>query len=198
MAREGDLNWSRGVDYASEEMLEWVKSQKKQGGDNVKFVRVHRGQSRWINWQKDRTNAETFLNSPEIFIRDDVRKIELLEEVLHHVQVMVPDFMEQFPYPWFELHVKDFMIRHRDLFNLSSYDVEMLQQMMRSYTDSDDINDVKVKIPPSAKARIPMRNRKSVDAFLDKSMGYLMNMMIDDLKEGAMWKIPYGMQLEVN
>ena len=187
----GDLHWPRGTEPASPEMLEWIASLRKTNGDSLKLMMVTRKQfDDWMYWQAGKTNAGMASGNPEIYYRPDPRKIELLEEVLHHVQEMIPGFANQFPYPVNEFHVKDFMIRHRDKFNLTPEDVEELQKMMIDQMNSGkDQMGNELQLPPSAR-RLSLRQpiMGGTDRFLDMSFDDLFDLMLNDIESGVMWK----------
>jgi hypothetical protein len=91
------------------------------------------------------------------FFREDVRRIEALEEFLHDVQ-MRRGLMDGKTgiYPNYEIHVKDFMIRHRSLLGISDSDAEIVQQMLLEQLKSGvDVSGVPLVAPASA--RTPIR-----------------------------------------
>ena len=109
-AEEGDLSWPRGSELASDEFVAWAQQQRSAQGELLELETVNPTDEEWFRFQRDKTNAEMNTTSPEILVRADLRKIELLEEVLHHIQQRIPNFNKLFPYPMNELHVKDFMV----------------------------------------------------------------------------------------
>jgi hypothetical protein len=63
-----------------------------------------------------------------ILLRPQASKISVLEEFLHGTQRTI-DALKDKERVILELHVKDFMIRHRKLLGLSNNDIEMLEAM---------------------------------------------------------------------
>lgn len=75
-----------------------------------------------------KANAATF-SQKDLLLRSDVRKIEVIEEYLHNVQrrVGLTDRLS----PWeLEVHVKEFMVRHRALLVIADADVEWLNRWL--------------------------------------------------------------------
>ena len=135
---------------------------------------------------ESRTNAEMSLGNPHILHRENPRKIEILEEVLHHVQDMVPDFETRFPYPVYELHVKDFMIRHHELFGLTPHDVETLQRLMKiQMASGTDTQGRPLVLPRSAEVPVSeLPHTIGRDPFLDLSVDDIQQMMQREIDEG--------------
>lgn len=73
-------------------------------------------------------NAATFLVN-DLLLRRDPRKVEVLEEYLHNVRRRLR-LDEKWTRWELELHVKDFMVRHRTLPRLTAGDVEWLQDWL--------------------------------------------------------------------
>jgi hypothetical protein len=72
-------------------------------------------------------NASTF-GTKDLLLRPDARKLEVLEEYLHNVQFKIglQKRLSTGPTGGLELHVKEFMLRHRRLLGLSDADAAWL------------------------------------------------------------------------
>ncbi|AFY83606.1 hypothetical protein [Oscillatoria acuminata] len=70
-----------------------------------------------------------------IIIRPDARKIELLEEFLHATQIKF-GILDKLGHHAAEINVKDFMIKHQKMINLSQKDIDSLVIMRDSYINS--------------------------------------------------------------
>lgn len=81
-------------------------------------------------------NAATFFQK-DLLLRPDVRKIEVLEEYLHNVQrqVGLTDRLSSWE---LEIHVKEFMVRHRALLGISDADVEWLNQWLAAANSREE------------------------------------------------------------
>ena len=185
-AQEGDLRWIRGSEVASPELRDWVGRQQTAKGELLKLTEVTRRHERWLDWMESRTNAEMSPGNPHILHRENPRKIEILEEVLHHVQDMVPDFEMRFPYPVYELHVKDFMIRHHELFGLTPHDVETLQRLMKiQMASGTDTQGRPLVLPRSAEVPVSeLPHTIGRDPFLDLWVDDIQQMMQREIDEG--------------
>lgn len=88
-----------------------------------------------------------------------------------------------FPYPMDELHVKDFMIRYRDLFGLSPEDVRVLQQLMKNQMASGtDILGRPLILPESAKISFEgIPTSSGEESFLDMSADEIQKIMQDEI-----------------
>jgi hypothetical protein len=64
-----------------------------------------------------------------IILKEDPRKIEVLEEFLHGTQKRI-GLVDELGVRGAEAHVKRFMVRHRRLLGLADADVEVLQAML--------------------------------------------------------------------
>ena len=76
-------------------------------------------------------NAATFLQK-DILLKMDPRKVEVLEEFLHNVQHRKGLTSKMNPVQ-LEIHVKDFMIRHKKMLGLSPGDVKWLEKSLEEY-----------------------------------------------------------------
>jgi hypothetical protein len=125
-------------------------------------------------------------SNSRINYREDPRQIELIEEVLHHVQLRIPGFEDRFPYPGEELHVKDFMIRHRAFFGITPDDVGHLQQMLRNQMYSNvDRDGNPLVLPPSADLDIRDYLPPTGHApFLSGTADAILEMMQDEIDNG--------------
>ena len=65
----------------------------------------------------------------DILLRQDPRKIEVLEEFLHGTQKR-NGLIDKIGVDAAEIHVKEFMIRNQKLLGISPEDVEILKQML--------------------------------------------------------------------
>src|SRR5262245_29489060 len=68
----------------------------------------------------------------QIFLRPDPRKIELLEEFLHGTQFRA-GLGRRRTAQSLEVHVKEFMIRHRRLLGLTDGDVRVLELLLGDF-----------------------------------------------------------------
>lgn len=66
-----------------------------------------------------------------IILRTDARRIEVLEEFLHGTQWKA-QVIQRLGFPLFEVHVKEFMLRHRRLLGLSDEEVAVLNDLLSS------------------------------------------------------------------
>ena len=120
-------NLTRGDTLASDELFESMGNHGKEiviaepGSDNEGLLNFF-GANASVNTE----------NIDHILVRPDVRKIELLEEYLHGTQQNL-GIIESRGHLGSEIHVKDFMIRHKDMLGLSDKDVEALKIMKDSY-----------------------------------------------------------------
>ncbi|MCX8139015.1 MAG: hypothetical protein N3E46_04980 [Gemmataceae bacterium] len=72
-------------------------------------------------------NAATFLNK-DLLLRPDARKIEALEEYLHNVQQDIGLLNKMTP-AQMEIHVKEFMLRHKKMLGISDADGSVAQEL---------------------------------------------------------------------
>ncbi|MBO1323493.1 RHS repeat domain-containing protein [Acanthopleuribacter pedis] len=135
----------------------------KHGNKSWKSVKVYEMTKKDIKddlWDEgDTVNADWISYSHTIRVRKDVRNIELIEEWLHSVQERDLYFREAIgerppsftPYPREEVHVKDFMIRHRRILGISDEDAERLRLLLVAQLKAkNDINGVPLTAPRSA------------------------------------------------
>ncbi len=78
-------------------------------------------------------NAATFLQG-DLLLRPDPRKVEIIEEYLHNVQRRVGLVSKMSPRE-LEIHVKEFMVRHRKMLGISDADAGWLQCWLDSAQD---------------------------------------------------------------
>jgi hypothetical protein len=76
-------------------------------------------------------NAGTFLDR-DLLLRPDARKLEVLEEYLHNVQnkIGLTDKLSPGATGGLEMHVKDFMLRHRSLLGINEADAAWLENWL--------------------------------------------------------------------
>lgn len=68
-----------------------------------------------------------------ITVRSDAKKIEIIEEFLHGTQAKLGMTGDIADIKMLEIHVKDFMIRHKDILGFSDKDIEALTIIKESY-----------------------------------------------------------------
>ena len=81
---------------------------------------------RYLDYRK--ANAATFLDK-DLLLRPDPRKIEVLEEYLHNVQRKI-GLTDKMTPAQLEIHVKDFMLRHRKKLGINDADAGWLQNWL--------------------------------------------------------------------
>ena len=89
-------------------------------------------QSDEIQWYLDyrQANAATFLQR-DLLLRPDARTVEVLEEYLHNVQRQTG--LTEKMTPWeLEIHVKEFMLRHRKLLHISKADAAWIENWLET------------------------------------------------------------------
>ena len=127
-----DLN--RGDTPMSDELLKSVRKKRfvhiaEPESDDAMFLDFYNANAVAGKWEGN-TNSN---NMDAITIKPDARKIEILEEFLHGTQAKIGMTGSTLDIRILEIHVKDFMIRHKDLLGLSNKDVQALVKMMESY-----------------------------------------------------------------
>jgi hypothetical protein len=137
--------WLRGSEPASKELLEKI-------GKQYVIEWVDEAHPLWQSWQDEMINAAYDPKTKRMLFRRDVTHIEALEEFLHHTQGKIPKLADVVDnYPLYELHVKDFMIRHRQLLGISAEDARTLQQMLiRQIESRVDMFGNPLRLPDSA------------------------------------------------
>lgn len=81
---------------------------------------------------------------------DSIKQVAVLEEFLHGIQGKIASFDDIHPCPRYEIHVKDFMIRHRRSLGLEDGDVSVLEELIQNYVQRSkvDTNGVPLSYPP--------------------------------------------------
>ncbi|WP_216595569.1 hypothetical protein [Myxosarcina sp. GI1] len=118
----------------SDELLRAVKKRRfvkvaKPGSDDAKYLDFVGANASAGNWEGN-SNPK---NLDAITVRSDAYKIEVLEEFLHGTQAKLDMDMSTANSAILEIHVKDFMIRHKVWLGLSEKDVEALTIMKELY-----------------------------------------------------------------
>src|SRR5262249_52052903 len=75
-----------------------------------------------------KANAATFMEK-DLLLRSDARKIEVLEEYLHNVQKDI-GLLDKITPAQMEIHVKEFMLRHRQMLGISDADAKWLSNWL--------------------------------------------------------------------
>ena len=124
----------RGDTLMSDELLESIKQKRfvhvvEPGSDEARYLERYRVNAVAGNYEKD-PNPN---NLNAITVRSDAKKIEILEEFLHGTQAKLDMTGSTENTINLEIHVKDFMIRHKDMLGLSDKDIKALTIMKRSY-----------------------------------------------------------------
>ena len=130
----GQPNLTRGDTPMSGELLENIKKKRF-----VHLVEPGSDEARYLERYKVNAVAGNYENDPNPFnlnaitLRSDAKKIEVLEEFLHGTQAKLGMTGSTNNTISLEVHVKDFMIRHKDILGLSDKDIEALTIMKKSY-----------------------------------------------------------------
>ncbi len=124
---------TRGEELASVELLQAMTKK----GRLVSFA--FEGTDERRNLQKCMANALCL--SGLIVLQEDPRKIEALEEFLHGTQERLGLFRNNTSVQ-LEIHVKEFMLRHRRLLGISPEDAALLQQLLQGHYDARDVSYV--------------------------------------------------------
>ena len=125
---------TRGDTPMSDELLESVKRKR-----DVVEVAPGSDEEAFLNWSNANASAGYSPNNLNpnnkdgILIRPGAKKIEIMEEFLHGTQANIGMDTSTGNIRNLEIHVKDFMIRHKDLLGLSDKDIEALTIMKQSY-----------------------------------------------------------------
>ena len=124
-------NLTRGDTLASEKLLDSMKQQ----GREVLVATPGSDEEGLLNYFK--ANASVNISErtgklENIIVRPDVRKIEIMEEFLHGTQEKL-GIIEKLGDHAAEIHVKNFMIRHKKMLGLSDNDIEALVKLRDSY-----------------------------------------------------------------
>jgi len=121
MLQSGEL---RGTEAASKELIESVAGK----GRTISYARPGSDELRYLDAMRANANVGGD-KLTHILLREDPRKIEVLEEFLHGTQQRA-GIIDRLGADGAEVHVKEFMIRHQRLLGLSPEDVKVLQQMI--------------------------------------------------------------------
>lgn len=141
--RPRSQSWLRGNQLAEESLIN-----KLRGRNEIEWI--DEAHPNWKSWQENAINAEFDPETGKMFFRRDARHIEVIEEFLHGTQEKL-GLLDELPYPREELHVKDFMLRHRKLLGISDEEAEIVRQMIiRQMESGIDTNRVPLTLPPSA------------------------------------------------
>ena len=117
----------RGDTVASEELLQSIEKK----GKTIVFATLGSDEARLLDFFGANASVNTS-NINHIIVRPDVLKIEILEEFLHGTQHKLGILKRLGNYKS-EIHVKEFMIRHKKILGLSNKDIEALIIMKNSY-----------------------------------------------------------------
>jgi hypothetical protein len=115
----------RGTEPATPELLKMVESK----GRTIVFARPGSEELRFLDTLRVNADAGGEDNC-HVIVREDVRKIEVLEEFLHGTQRrigMIDSLDTAVP----ERHVKQSMVRHRRLLGITEADAAVLEAMIR-------------------------------------------------------------------
>jgi hypothetical protein len=141
--------WLRGEEIASPELLALAKRVTPRD-----VITVDTKSKAYRDWDDPSGPTNAMMNGKDMFLRPDARKIEVLEEMLHFTQEKVGKRNERFRvetvdnYPVYEVHVKDFMIRHRKMLGISDGDTQVLQNMLKTQLESKvDARGQPLKVP---------------------------------------------------
>jgi hypothetical protein len=116
---------ARGVELASEELLDAVRRQGRE-------IFMDEETDRYLQAVGANGSAMITADGLEISLRTDPRKIEVFEEFLHGTQQRL-GMQNKMTISQLEYHVKDFMIRHRRLLGISDEDVEWIRRSKEMY-----------------------------------------------------------------
>jgi len=114
----------RGRELASAKLLEAIRKKKRviviatPGSEELRLLKFF--------------NANANVGGEDlrhIILQEDARRIEVIEEFLHGVQMQI-GFLDRHNDVDAEIHVKEFMIRHRRLLKLNDDDVRTLESML--------------------------------------------------------------------
>jgi len=145
------------------EMGHWVRGVTQAGSrfrvNDATIEWIDENHPRWKEFQDEPINAGKLHGERRYSFRKDVRRIEALEEFLHDTQERIfqrrPHLERLALYPVYELHVKDFMVRHRRLLGINRNYTRVLQRMMEVQMLSiRDANNIPLQLPASARWRI--------------------------------------------
>jgi NADH-quinone oxidoreductase subunit E len=126
----GWLHQLRGKERASAELLNRIRAKGRVVSFSVE------GSDERRNLQKCRANALNLVGL--IILQEDVRKIEALEEFLHGTQERLGLFQHVNTVEA-EIHVKQFMLRHRHLLGISQEDADILEVMLKGYLHARNV-----------------------------------------------------------
>ena len=69
----------------------------------------------------------------DLLLRPDARKVEVLEEYLHNVQkdIGLTEKLSSGPIGGLEMHVKDFMLRHKKMLGINDADAAWISDWLK-------------------------------------------------------------------
>lgn len=88
------------------------------------------GKGHWLNKVWAESDNAMYSNGT-VYLRPDTRKIEVLEEFLHGTQDKL-GLINKLGYPGYEVHVKQFMLRHQKMLGIGDADASVLRQMLQN------------------------------------------------------------------
>jgi hypothetical protein len=113
----------RGTEPASIALLAAVQSK----GRSVSYAKLGSEELRYLDYMQANANVGGE-SLTQILLRHDPRKIEVIEEFLHGTQHRI-GLIARLGVDGAERHVKDFMVRHRQLLRICPEDVIVLSTM---------------------------------------------------------------------
>jgi RHS repeat-associated protein len=119
--QSGGSGFLRGGEMASDDLIRGVA-----GKYEVETV----GKGHWLNKVWAESDNAMYSNGT-VYLRPDARKIEVLEEFLHGTQDKL-GLMDKLGYPGYEVHVKQFMLRHQKMLGIGDADASVLRQMLQN------------------------------------------------------------------
>lgn len=119
--QSGGSGFLRGGEMASDDLIRGVA-----GKYEVETV----GKGHWLNRVWAESDNAMYSNGT-VYLRPDARKIEVLEEFLHGTQDKL-GLMNKLGYPGYEVHVKQFMLRHQKMLGIGDSDASVLRQMLQN------------------------------------------------------------------
>ncbi|MDJ0596570.1 MAG: hypothetical protein QNJ72_42485 [Pleurocapsa sp. MO_226.B13] len=127
------MNRVRGDTIASGDLLQSIINK----GRKIVVATPDSEEARFLDY----FGANASVNTGDInqmIVRPDVLKIEILEEFLHGTQQKL-GIIEKLGNFGSEIHVKNFMIRHKKMLGLSSKDIQALKIMRNSYIEGGQL-----------------------------------------------------------
>ena len=113
----------RAIEPASAELLARVQSK----GRTVTYALPGSDELRYLDFMQANANVGGE-KMTHILLRQDPRKVEVLEEFLHGTQKRI-GLIDRIGIDAAEIHVKDFMVRHQKLLGISPEDAGILVAM---------------------------------------------------------------------